>query len=113
MGVSAEAGEVWLKGLRSPDECSQLEYVRFLAQLQSMLICHQTTFRLEMHGTLDGDIRASLNSMLVNIKDQPGFKKFWSERCDQFDAPFRRFVEDLMRSAETSAGSSVYGEAPR
>jgi hypothetical protein len=36
--------------------------------------------------------------MLLNLKDQPGFKRFWGERSDQFDAPFQRFVEEAMTS---------------
>lgn len=111
LGYYPQAAEVWLKGMQSPGQCSQLEYVQFLCLIQSYLICHQATFRLGLQGALDADIRVSLNTMLLNLKDQPGFKRFWGERSDQFDAPFRRFVEEAMASRVVSGGSKLYRQA--
>jgi hypothetical protein len=111
LGANPQATEIWLKGIQSPDQCSQAEYGQFIALLQSYLICHQATFRLGIHGALDTDIRESLNKMLLNLKDQPGFKRFWGERSDQFDAPFQRFVEEAMTSGIISDGSKFYQQA--
>lgn len=111
LGSDPQIVEIWLKGIQSPDQCSQAEYGQFVCQIQSYLICHQATFRLGIHGALDTDIRESLNRMLLNLKDQPGFKRFWEERSDQFDAPFRRFVEEAMASGVVSGGSKLFDHA--
>ena len=108
VGHDPQATEIWLKGQVSPDECSQLEYGQFIGLLQSFLICQQATFRLGLHGAVDADIRESLNATLLNLKDNPGFKQFWEERSDQFDTPFRLFVEEAMASGIASSGSSLY-----
>ena len=108
VGHNPQATEVWLKGQRSPEECSQIEYGQFIALMQSFLICQQATFRLGLHGAVDADIRESLNTNLLNLKDNPGFKRFWKERSDQFDLPFRLFVEEAMASGIPSGGSSFY-----
>ena len=112
LGTNPQSVEIWLKGMQTPDECSQAEYAQFVTQLQAMLLGHQATFRLGMRGALDTDIRESLNRILLNLKDQPGFKQFWGERGDQFDTPFRRFIDEIIASDAVSGGSSVYKEAP-
>ena len=110
MGMNAQAAQVWMKGIQTPDECTQVEYAQFVGQVQAMLISHQATFRLGMQEALDADIRGSLNRILLNIKDQPGFEQFWAERRDQFDAPFRQFIDEIVASKEVSGGSSLYQE---
>ena len=108
VGHNPQVIEIWLKGQVSPDECSQIEYGQFIALMQSFLICQQATFRLGLHGAVDSDIRESLNTNLLNLKDNPGFRRFWEERSDQFDTPFRLFIEEAMASSVASGGSSLY-----
>ena len=108
LGTNLQGVEIWLKGVQTPDECSQSEYAQFVSQLQAMLLSHQATFRLGMHGVLDTDIRESINKILLNLKGQPGFRRFWSERGDQFDTPFRLFVDEIIASDAVSGGASLY-----
>jgi hypothetical protein len=62
---------------------------------------------LAKEGTLDERIKYSLTAVMVAVKDQPGFHKYWQQRRSIFFPEFQEYM-DATVSSDRRVSEGVY-----
>lgn len=107
LGANEQASKVWYRGMTDPAELSPEEMIQFFSAIHSALLAFQTSYTMTAERTLDPEIRDSVTSSLIAVKDLPGFEKYWSERREYFKTGFRDYVDDLMER-KTLSQQTIY-----
>lgn len=98
LGGNGQACRVWHRALTAPETISPEEMVQFVYGIHSAFLAFQTSYSMTEEGTLDPEIRDSITSVVIAVKDLPGFRQYWSERREFFKAGFRNYVDATMKS---------------
>ena len=51
---------------------------------------------LAREGTLDAELRESLATAVISVKDLPGFRRYWQQRRSFFQESFSAGIDELM-----------------
>lgn len=98
LGGSGQACKVWHRAMTAPETITPEERVQFVYAIHSAFLAFQTSYSMTEEGTLDPEIRDSITSVVIAVKDLPGFRQYWSERREFFKADFRDYVDATMKS---------------
>ena len=107
VGGSEQTSFVFLNGMTDPDSLSRNELFQFVMLAHAAMLGFQNSFIQAHQGSLDIELRESVNRVLTGVKDQPGFALYWQQRGDSFQNDFREYVEEVMRS-ESVESSKLY-----
>jgi hypothetical protein len=108
LGTSEQACAVWFLGITNPEALSPEETLQFFALIHSAFLAFQSSHSMAAEGTLDPEIRDSIMSSVIAVKDLPGFKKYWAERKDFFKANFREYIDDIIMRGRTLENQKLY-----
>ena len=109
LGRDADTSAVFLRAMGNPDEQTPEQWLQFVFMMHGTMLNFQNSFYLVEEGTLDPEIRDSLTDVLLAIKDQPGFQRYWQQRHSIFFPEFQDYVDDIFASDETNS-IGVYKE---
>lgn len=101
----AELAEIWLRGIRHPENLTEVEAVRFVFVLHTVMLQFQNNFYLVEEGTLDPRMLDAINSTLGTVRGTPGFEFYWTHRKSLFFPEYQRYVETLMYEREGVANA--------
>ena len=101
----AELAEIWLHGITNPEKLTDIEAVRFVFVLHTVMLQFQNNFYLVEEGTLDPRMLDAINNTLGTVRGTPGFEFYWTNRKSLFFPEYQRYVEALMYSEEGEANA--------
>ena len=99
---------LWLKAMTNPKSCSKEEFMQFIFIIQPAMHGFQSNYYLIREGTLDMEIRNSMEKSLSGIIHQNGFRVYWEQRRDIFMDDFARYIDDLMAAQQPTGFSIAY-----
>jgi hypothetical protein len=98
IGNNTQSSTLFLKFMGNPNLLTTEERYQSIMLLHAAMLGLQNSFYLEEEGTLDNEIHESLTSVLIGVKDQPGFQLFWKTRKSIFFKEFRDYINNVLES---------------
>ena len=92
VATDEELVDVFLTGVKQPEELTEVERLRFIFLLHFLLVQFQNNFYMVDQGTLDSDILDSITSTLTAIKGTPGWETYWGLRRNLFRQEFVQII---------------------
>jgi hypothetical protein len=102
VGSDPEATRVLLDGMTNPETLSREETAQFIYMIHGLFLHYQNAYYVAEQGTLDIELRDFLINTLVGVREQPGFRMYWSQRREIFKPSFRAFIDDLLAKGITN-----------
>ena len=93
IGSSEQTSRIWFHAMTAPDSLTQEELLQFILMMHAAMLGYQNSFNLAEQGTLDIEIRESINKALSSIKGLPGFQLYWRQRAPLLHPDFREYVK--------------------
>ncbi len=101
----SELAEIWLRGIKNPETLDEVEMVRFVFVLHTVMLQFQNNFYLVDEGTLDPRMLAAINNTLRTVQGTPGFDVYWTNRRGLFFPEYQAYVDALMYEQDGEANS--------
>ena len=101
----ADLADIWLRGIRNPESLTDIEAVRFVFVLHTVMLQFQNNFYLVEEGTLDPRMLDAINSTLGTIRGTPGFEFYWVNRKSLFFPEYQAYIESLMYQQDGAANA--------
>jgi len=96
LGNNRQASDLWLEVITSSEAKPTHDEFQFMMLIHSAFLAFQNAFMQVREGTLDTELRESLGTAVITVKDLPGFKRYWGQRKAFFQENFRQWVEMLI-----------------
>lgn len=109
LGTDSEASKGFWRFLANPDSMSKEEQLSHIYMLHGLLLNFQNSYFLAQDGTLDKRIEQSLNQVIIGVKDQPGFHRYWNARKSIFFEEYVDYVDSILNS-NASVSEGIYDE---
>jgi hypothetical protein len=94
---SAEAAEIFSKGLVSYEALSEVDKVRFQWMIGEPFRGAQTCFQLERRGLIDQELYADYMASFANLLRAPGVREYWASGRSWWHENFQEFVDRKLR----------------
>jgi len=107
LGNNEQSSALFYNALADPEAQSPEKWAQFVYLLHGLLLAFQNSFYLAREGTLDDRITHSLTEVIVAVKDQPGWQRFWSQRRTIFFPEFQDYLDETM-SVDRPVSEGVY-----
>ncbi len=98
IGNNEQSSALFYNALADPEAQSPEKWAQFVYLLHGLLLAFQNSFYLANEGTLDERINHSLTEVMVAVKDQPGFHKYWRQRRSIFFPEFQDYMDATVAS---------------
>ena len=98
IGNNEQSSALFYNALADPEAQSPEKWAQFVYLLHGLLLAFQNSFYLAKEGTLDERINHSLTEVMVAVKDQPGFHKYWGQRRSFFFPEFQDYLDATLSS---------------
>ena len=95
VGSDKETSTLLYKGLISEKALPDEEEFQFLMMTHGFFLGLQNSFLLAEEGTIDEELRNSLNTAIGNIKRLPGMERYWIQRKNTLHSGFVEWVEQI------------------
>jgi hypothetical protein len=112
VGTSEQTSRLFLEALANPDDRTPEEWLQFVFVFHGLLLAFQNSFYLAREGTLDERINESLTQVVLGVKEQPGFQRYWQQRRSLFFAEFQEHI-DAIRASDRRASEGVYPDVSK
>lgn len=112
IGNNAQASAVFWNAMADPDSQTPEEWLQFVLNLHGLLLSFQNSYYLAEEGTLDPEVHESITEVLVGVKDQPGFHRFWQQRRSIFFQGFQDYVDEVLASDRVNS-EGLYKDTSR
>ena len=110
VGTSAQTSALLINTMRGTAELTVEEEYQFLMIMNGIFLAFQNSFLLVKEGTLDPSISESITTVILGVKDLPGFKRYWRQRKNYLHPEFVEHVEKL-RTRPTIESVDIYHPA--
>jgi len=107
MGSNEQSSALFYNALADPEARTPEEWIQFVYIFHGLLLAFQNSYYLAKEGTLDERINHSLTEVMVAVKDQPGFHKYWQQRRSIFFPEFQDYM-DATVSSDRRVSEGVY-----
>ncbi len=98
MGNNEQSSALFYNALADPEARTPEEWIQFVYIFHGLLLAFQNSYYLAKEGTLDERINYSLTEVMVAVKDQPGFHKYWQQRRSIFFPEFQDYMDATVAS---------------
>ena len=98
VGSSERSSSLILNALADPEARTPEEWIQFVYLFHAQLLAFQNGFYLAREGTLDDRISGSLTEVLLGVKSQPGFHRYWHQRRTIFFSEFQQHIDEILSS---------------
>ena len=112
IGNNRESSELFYKFMASPDSLTPEERFQAVMNVHGIFIIFQNSYYLSKEETLDSEMRNAITSVILGVKEQPGFAFYWEQRKSFFFEEFREYIENVMANNESipSVYKDISGE---
>ena len=98
IGNNEQSSALFYNALADPEAQSPEKWAQFVYLLHGLLLAFQNSYYLAKEGTLDERINHSLTEVMVAVKDQPGFHRYWRQRRSIFFPEFQDYLDATLSS---------------
>jgi hypothetical protein len=112
VGTSEQTSRLFLEALANPDDRTPEEWLQFVFMFHGLLLAFQNSFYLAREGTLDERINESLTQVILGVKEQPGFQRYWQQRRALFFAEFQEHI-DAIRASDRRVSEGVFRDVSK
>ncbi len=98
VGSDQQTSALLYRGLLSEQALPDDEEFQFLIMTHGFFLAVQNSYLLAQEGTIDRELRDSLQNAIAGIQNLPGMGRYWRQRKSYLHAGFVEWVE------ETTAG---------
>lgn len=95
VGSDKQTSELLYRALMSEKALPDEEEFQFLMMTHGFFLGVQNSFLLAEEGTIDEELRNSLNTTIGNINQLPGMERYWSQRKAYLHSGFVEWVEQI------------------
>jgi len=106
IGNNSESSELFYNFMADPNQLTPEQRFQAVMNSHGVFIIFQNSYYLAKEGTLDSEMQNSLTSVILGVKDQPGFAFYWEQRESFFFKEFREYIDDILKNGESI--NSVY-----
>ncbi|MBC2838591.1 hypothetical protein [Robiginitalea sp. SC105] len=106
IGNNQQSSELFYNFMAAPDSLTPQQRFQAVMNVHGIFIIFQNSYYLSKEGTLDAEMRNALTSVILGVKDQPGFHFYWKQRKSFFFKEFRDYIEEVVNNNESI--NSVY-----
>ena len=103
-----ELAEVWLRGLNSYEDLSEVERVRFSAHIARMVRVMESLYQHRTEDQFAGENWEAFEQYIRDVFSYPGAQQWWRIRSSHFTQPFQAHVDGHITRAGEDA--NFYGE---
>ena len=107
VGSDSETSTLFYEGLTSKEPLETNDEFQFLMLFHGVFLGFQNSYLIAAEGTIDPELRESLNGAIVLVKDLPGTRRYWRQRKSTFHAAFVAYVDGLLE-LETESDMDMY-----
>jgi hypothetical protein len=107
LGTEEQSSALFWNFMADPDALTPEQRFQVIMLLHGALVCFQNSYYLAGEGVLSKEILGSILESIVVVKDQPGWKLYWSQRRAFFMTEFQAYVDSLMAS-ERNTSEGIY-----
>ncbi|WP_443631701.1 hypothetical protein ABXT60_05290 [Candidatus Njordibacter sp. Uisw_056] len=98
LGSNRQISELWYDILTTGKSKSKHDEFQFMMMTHSAFIAFQNSFYLSQEGTLNTELRDSIGSSIIAVRDLPGFVLYWKQRKGFFNKGYVDWIEGLSHS---------------
>jgi len=95
IGSDQQSSELFYEALTSEEPLSNHEEFQFLMMFHAVFLALQNSYLLAEEGTIDVELRESLSSVILGVKDLPGTKRYWRQRRSYLHPKFADYVDQV------------------
>ena len=107
LGTNRQVSEMWFEEITSYEIKSSHDEFQFMMMIHAAFLAFQNAFMLAREGTLDVELRESIGTAVIVVKDLPGFQRYWIQRQSFFQESFRQWV-NVLTAKESIEANNVY-----
>ena len=107
IGSDQQTSNLWWRAITSEEALPAEEEFQFLMMTHAVFLAFQNSFLLAEEGTIDSELRESITSAILGVKDLPGMIRYWRQRKSYLHADFVIYVDDLF-TRETLDTVDIY-----
>ena len=96
IGSNQQTSELWYRAVTSEVALSNQEEFQYLMMTHAAFLGFQNSYLLAEEGTIDPELRESINSAIRGVKDLPGMTRYWRQRRSYLHKDFAEYVDELM-----------------
>ncbi len=104
LASNRQVSELFLKGLLSDEPLPKDDEYQFLMTAHAAMIAFQNSFLLTREGTLDKELRDSINAAIRGVAGLPGLARYWEQRRGYLQEAFAEYVDELMTQDPSGMG---------
>ena len=98
IGSNQQISELWNRAITSEVALSNQEEFQYLMMTHAAFLGFQNSYLLAEEGTIDPELRESITSAILGIKDLPGMTRYWRQRRRYLHKDFAEYVDELLTS---------------
>lgn len=107
IGSDQQTSELFYEALTSEEALSNQEEFQFLMMFHGIFLALQNSFLLAEEGTIDVELREGLTSVILGVKELPGFRRYWRQRRSYLHPEFAEYVDQLL-THEADGSVDIY-----
>lgn len=93
---NAEVADIYLRGLASYDDLSEIEKIRFHTLMTEPFTNAQLSYQLHKRGLIDVQLYAGYLSSFSGLLHSPGVRQWWLSSKTWFHQDFRKFIDEKL-----------------
>ena len=95
IGSNEQTSNLWWEAITSDVALSNEKEFQFLMMTHAAFLAFQNSFLLAKEGTIDPELRESITSAILGVKDLPGMIRYWRQRKSYLHPDFVVYVDEL------------------
>lgn len=95
IGSNQQTSNLWWKAITSDVALPNEEEFQFLMMTHAAFLAFQNSYLLAEEGTIDPELRESITSAILGVKDLPGMIRYWRQRKSYLHTDFVVYVDEL------------------
>lgn len=107
IGSDQQSSELFYEALTSEEPLSNHEEFQFLMMFHAVFLALQNSYLLAEEGTIDVELRESLSSVILGVKDLPGTKRYWRQRRSYLHPRYADYVDQIF-ARESDVRVDIY-----
>ena len=107
VGNESQASALLWRYLGNPESLTAEERYQAELNIHGLLLNMQTNYFLSSEGVLYAEINASIVGVLTDVRELPGFQRYWERRKRHFSDAFQEFVDTTL-AASDSDSQTIY-----
>lgn len=104
-----ELAQISINGLKDYASLGEVDKALFISNFMAFLSFSQNAFYQWREGSLNPQLWAGWEALMINLVGSPGGKQFWAERAYVFGEEFRGHVENVIMKKTPAPEAMPFG----